>query len=351
MNKDDFIRLCKRAGLSIVLRQDSSLWELVYGRVPYQSTLYLSSMIDYQLEYQQGHGGYWEDFSCVIFSDKKPVALWPITFSLKDEVVNLSSQGRELLPPIFVDDCPNKTKKSVIRSAVNLIDVISDEISLQIVTTVSVFDGSQGLDNWHALWMKSGAESLVQHNLYVDLSYQIEKIKSFLRRRYKSFVSTGERIWNVEVLSGFIERNVWEEFRHLHLEVAQRVTRSEGSWELQYLSVKTGESFLIVLRDDEGKMVGAGLFTASRDEGCYAVGAYDRGLFDKPLSHVVQFRAIQEMQKRGCLWYFIGRRSYPSDEPTPSEKELSISNFKEGFSTHLVPSIQAMKKYTKNGTI
>jgi len=75
------------------------------------------------------------------------------------------------------------------------------------------------------------------------------------------------------------------------------------------------------------------LFICSRDEGVYAVAAYDRALFDKPLGHVVQFRAIQEMKRRECRWYFIGRRFYPGEQPVPSNKELSISYFKEGFST------------------
>lgn len=346
LNANYFIELCENSGLKIVLRQNSSLWEAVYERLPYQSISYLSSMIDYHLEYQRGHGGNWNDFSCVIFSDKTPIALWPITISVKDEAVHLSSQGRELLPPIFVEDCANKTKKSVSKSALDLIDHVSYEIGLQKLNSASVFDGSQALSVWHAFLMKRGAECHIKHNLYVDLSLPIEKIKSFFRKSYKSLITNGERIWNIEVLSDAIEENVWEEFRSLHLAIAGKVTRSKKSWDLQYLSVKNGESFLIVLRNDAGKMVGAGLFIATKDEGSYSVGAYDRTLFDKPLGHVVQYRAIQEMKRRGCRWYSIGRRFYPSEMPIPTEKELSISDFKEGFSSHLIPTFSLIKKYS-----
>lgn len=345
MNADHFIELCENSGLKVVLRQDSSLWDAVYARLSYQSIAYLTSTIEYQLEYQRYHGGNWDDFSCVIFSDKTPIALWPITIAVKDEVVNVSSQGRELLPPIFVEDCPIKTKKSVSKSALDLIDLLSDEIGLKKLISASVFDGSQALLNWHALLMKSGAECYVKHNLYVDLSLPIEKIKSFFRKSYKSLITTGERIWNVEVLSDSIEVKVWQEFRSLHLAVAGRVTRSRESWDLQNASVSNGESFLVVLRDDQRKMVGAGLFVCSKDEGSYSVGAYDRSLFTKPLGHVVQYRAIQEMKRRGCRWYFIGRRFYPSELPTPTEKELSISGFKEGISSHLIPTFSLITKY------
>lgn len=344
MNTDHFLKLCENYGLNVVLRQDSSLWDVVYALLPYQSTEYLSSMLDYQLEYQKGHGGNWDDISCLIYSDKKPVALWPITISVKDGAANLSSQGRSLLPPVFVKDCSHRTKKSISKSALDLVDLISNEIGLKKIISTSAFDGTQALNHWHALLMTSGAECYAQHNLYIDLSLSLDKIKYTFRDSYKSLITAGERIWNVEVLSDSIEVHVWEEFRSLHLEVAGRVTRSKASWDLQYLSVKNGESFLVVLRNDAGKMVGAGLFTSSKDEGSYAVGVYDRSLFDKPLGHVVQYRAIKEMQKRGCRWYFIGRRFYPSDQPTPSEKELAISKFKEGFASHCFVGFQLVKR-------
>ena len=69
----------------------------------------------------------------------------------------------------------------------------------------------------------------------------------------------------------------------------------------------------------------------------HAVAAYDRTLFDKPLGHVVQYRAIEEMKKRNISWYKIGVRPYGSDNPKPTEKEISIGEFKAGFSSHCFP--------------
>ena len=74
----------------------------------------------------------------------------------------------------------------------------------------------------------------------------------------------------------------------------------------------------------------------TRDESLYGVGAYDRSLFDKPLGHVVQFRAIQELQNRRIRWHKLGARSYPSEQPPPTSKELTIGDFKQGFATHLL---------------
>jgi len=343
---DRFFELCELSGLNVALLQGSTLWKNVYAQLDYQPVPYLLSSIDYQLEYQRGLEGSWNDFSCVIFSDKSPVALWPITISKKDGSVNLNSQGRELLPPIFIKDCPRKTIKVINASVQKLIGLLSNEIGTKKVISAPVFDGSLALTNWHSLSMKCGAKCHVRHDLYVDLSLSLEEIRSFFRKSYKSLVTSGQRLWSIEVLSFSITTEAWEEFRSLHLAVAGRATRSKESWDLQYRSVRQGESFVVTLRDVAGKMVGAGLFVTTRDEGSYAVGAYDRSLFDKPLGHIVQFRAIQEMKERGCLWYFIGRRFYLGDQTIPSEKELSISDFKEGFSTHIFPSFSLIQTFS-----
>lgn len=84
-------------------------------------------------------------------------------------------------------------------------------------------------------------------------------------------------------------------------------------------------------------MVGGGLFSFTSDEGLYVVGAYDRSLFDKPLGHVVQYRAIEELKKRDVKWYKIGTRPYSSNAPTPTDKEISIAKFKQGFASHVFP--------------
>ena len=82
-------------------------------------------------------------------------------------------------------------------------------------------------------------------------------------------------------------------------------------------------------------MIGGGLFSVSRDEGSYSVGVYDRSLFDKPVSHLVQWEAIKHMKAVGLKWYYIGQRFYSGDIVQPTAKEMEISYFKEGFSSNV----------------
>jgi len=324
--------------IDAVPREDSLLWLETYDCMAYQSVQYLSSSIDYQLAYQQGHGGEWQDISCVIYSDKRPVALWPLTLSQRDGTADLSSQGRPVLPPAFVEGCPAKTRKRVTASCLKLANQLAKELGLKSWISASQFEAKYALSHWHLMAMNGGATCEVRHEILVDLSLTFAQIKSSFRKSFRSLVTAGEKLWKVEVLSAPGNKKVWEEFRLLHLQVADRSTRSLKTWELQFGELSRDAGFIVELRDGVGSMVGAGYFMLSAHEGVYGVGAYNRRLFDKPLGHVVQFHAIQEMQRRGCRWYNIGRRSFPADGSASSEKELSIAFFKEGFATHVFPS-------------
>lgn len=87
-------------------------------------------------------------------------------------------------------------------------------------------------------------------------------------------------------------------------------------------------------RQKDGELIGAAFYEFSRDEAVYSVAAYRRDLFDQPVSHAVHNRAIQHMQELGLKWYHIGMRAYSGDMIKPTDKELSISYFKEGLATH-----------------
>lgn len=180
----------------------------------------------------------------------------------------------------------------------------------------------------------NGTASLT-HQIYVDLNLSMEKFRSCIRKSYKSLISKGNKLWKINTYNrNNYSADVFDEFRLFHLQVAGKITRSLDSWKLQGEAIEHGDAFLVVLRDNDGKMVGGGLFYTSWCEGLYAVGVYDRSLFDLPLGHVIQMTAIEYMKTLGLSWYKLGERPYAQDIPAPTDKELTISKFKEGFSTN-----------------
>jgi len=330
----------------IALRDCPDSWGHVYQNLPYRSVSYSPYSMKYQLAYHEGFGGRWQDVSCVLLSGGEPVGIWPLTatygpnYEGVTNLIHLSSQGNPVRQPLFLAKCPRSTAKKITKKCFNVATKIAFQAGMQSWKSMAVCDGIGALPYWHRLSMANGAQCETRHDLYVDLSQPTDKIKSQFRKSYRGIVNVGEREWDVNIISSPGCEKVWDEFRNLHAQVAGRVTRSRESWDIQHDMIAADCAFLITLRDKGGQLVGGGFFVASDDEGSYAVGAYNRDLFDRPLGHAVQMHAIRELKGRGCKWYCLGERGYPGQTPKPTEKELNISHFKEGFSTHVFPRFE-----------
>ncbi|WP_445371140.1 FemAB family protein [Methylomonas sp. HW2-6] len=304
-------------------------------RAEYLPVAYSRAMIDYQLAYWRGSGQPLFDLSLVLYQDKHPCGIWPLSFVAADGV-RLGSNGDALLPPLFVAGLTPNVRKKLLQSCLDFVDTLARKFDIGQWQSLAAFENQSSVSEWQHLALCRGATVTCSYELFIDLHRSVAEIKSGFRKSYRPLVSLGAKLWQIAVLDGRDDR-VWDEFKNLHREVAGRVTRSDDSWRLQHAAVASGDAFLVYLRDGAQRMVGGGFFQVTRDEAVYAVAAYDRALFDKPLGHAVQYRAIEEMKSRGVRWYKIGARPYPGDQPPPSEKELRIAEFKQGFASHIFP--------------
>jgi FemAB family protein len=325
-------------GLTARLRSQASLlWRDVAGRLNYLPVDYSLAMIDYQLAYWSGSGCPAVDISLVLMHDNRPCGIWPLSAtSNPDGQLRIGSNGGPVMPPLFIYGLARKSIKSVTAGCLAFLERIGALFSQTDVQMVEAYVGGDGMSEWHDRLMQFGAQPELRHDMFLDLSPAMPEIKSAFRKSYKALITSGGSLWKVGLASSG-NLSLWEEFRLLHMAVAGRATRSLESWRLQHEAITSGDAFFVYLRDVQGRMVGGGLFHVTVHEGLYAIGAYDRSLFGKPLGHVVQYHAIEEMKRRGVRWYKLGVRCYSSEKPEPSEKEVSISNFKQGFSSHLFP--------------
>jgi FemAB family protein len=329
----DIGALFGQAGLQVRLRSSSPQdWDSVLNHLAYAPVAYSGPMLDYYLAYAQGQQGDASDVSAILLNDGRECGLWPLSLT----ATAIGSNGGALLPPLFVANLPDTTCKRITLQCLDFLDGYLRGHGISGWASSEGFTGGFGLSEWHDRAMKRNCTVALKHELFVDLSLDLGVIKSGMRKSYRSLISAGQRLWKVAMLTEANE-SVWAEFRALHALAAGGVTRPARTWELQHAAVGSGSAFLVYLRDSAERMVGAGLFHVTRDESLYGVGAYDRSLFDKPLGHVVQFRAIQELRDRSIRWHKLGARSYPSDQPPPTPKELTISDFKHGFATHVFP--------------
>ncbi len=245
----------------------------------------------------------------------------------------LRSQETTIRVPLFIKNIQEKTKKRIVEKCIVFLFEFAKnckQVSLDLNSMNYFYD----TDVVHRKLVEYGAKVSVTHDLFVDLSKSFEEIRVNFRKSYRPLISKGLELWACEVLS-HVPDDIFNEFRNLHIHVAGRETRSLRTWELQKKAVNDGNSFLVVLRDKNNKMIGCSLFDCSKTHCMYSVAAYDRDLFELPLGHVVQFRAIEKMKSLGLKWYYIGHRPFEGDLPKPTDKEIQIGRFKEGFMSNM----------------
>jgi FemAB family protein len=333
----DVVLTClEKVGIAATFRlENSGLWDETLSRLDFIPVAYSQAELDYQLAYIQGGGLECQDISLILYQDNRPCGIWPLYFALCNGQGEFGG-GQFMLPPLFIGGVVDRTKKSLIKKCLDFAVMICKELHIDKWRSAESYVGDIGLSDWHEQSLRRGASVSLRHELFVDLELDIANIKAKFRKSYKSLIAEGMRVWKVDVLKDAANPELWESFRMLHQKVAGRVTRSIETWDLQYQAIAGGDAFLVHLHNVEGELVGGGYFAITRDQGVYNVAAYDRTLFAQPLGHVVQYRAIEEMKARGLLWYKIGLRSYKQDKGV-TEKEVAISEFKQGFSTHLFP--------------
>lgn len=310
-------------------------WLSILDGMDFCPFVYSNYLKNYQLAYigeEKIH-----DLSIIIKLDSRPIGLFLLSLQVKENYI-LSSFGYEILNPVFLISASNKSRKKILKKLVGSILGFLEYLKLKDVCfrDINFSDLGYGISEWHETLLQFQGIPRIEYSLYVDLDLTLEEIKSFFRKSYKPLINSAKKLWNYEVIER-PTKSIWNEFRDLHKKVSGRETRNNESWEIQFKTFESLTSFLVLLKNDEGELIGGGFFFHTRDEGIYSMGVYDRSLFDKPLGHLVQIIAIEKFKERGIKRYNIGKRYFDFYNPEPSEKELSISDFKQGFSTFFAP--------------
>ena len=312
---------------------DIDAWRLVLDQhKTAPSIFHLLNTVQYYVAYFSQNKSI--NLSLVLYNNKQPVGVMPLmTHQDESNQWVLSSNGVEIVEPIFVPTLARKVRKRLESQLVELVDTLSDRLSIKRNQFVNMEYGQ--MSGWYLMWAERANKAFSTHHLLVDLSLSLEEIRLKFRKSFKPLINKALREWKVEVHEE-ISKEMFDKFRLLHKEVSGYSTRPIESWNEQKKQVDLSESFLVTVFNNQDQMVGAGLFTHSSYQGLYCVGAYKRELFDKPLGHAVQMKAIETFRRRGVCWYEIGQKHLKIDRASATDKELSISHFKEGFSTQVI---------------
>lgn len=334
----DLDALAAAAGLPVARRsQQAAAWSAVLGRCGHAALSHTAATQDYLLAYHQGADRCALDCSLLLLAQGKPVAVWPMRTLCRLQGDRWRPVGLQIDAPLFQAESASLARKLVAR-CLDLAQTLSQELGLDGFESTDPFQPQRALSEWVLQSMQRGATCQYRHEMMLDTARPLDHIVAGFNQTTRYDIKRGRQCWATQALTAASPdpAATWSAFRALHQQVSGRQTRGDTTWDLLLAQIQRDEAFLIHLSDAEGRMVGGGFFRMTASEAEYAVAAYDRSLFDKPLGHVVQHEAIRLIGARGIGWYRIGAWPMPGDSPPASEKELAIARFKKNFSSAVV---------------
>jgi len=311
---------------------DYSAWQSVLDQCKNHSVFHLFSTVRYFVSYFLQSESI--NLSMVLYNRDIAVGVMPLMIHKNEhQEWVLSSNGIEIVEPVFIERLSHKYKKNLESKLYNLIENLPESLEISQCKFVNM-DYIQ-LSSWYLMCSERAKEAFSTYHSIVDLSLSVDEIHLRFRRSYKTLINKGLREWNVEIHEQVSDK-LFEKFRLLHKKASGGSTRPIESWQEQKRQIDSCEAILITVSDKYENLVGAGFFTYSKYQGLYCVAAYERDLFNKPLGHAIQMKIIETLKDKGVVWYEIGQKHLNIDRSQATDKELSISHFKEGFATHVI---------------
>jgi FemAB family protein len=290
---------------------------------PLHSSLSKEFYAEYSLA---NHATKFEDVSCIVFDENQVYCLIGLTISA-NENNNTSELGYYGLPAYYQEhgelSLPCKKR---IQNILN--KYIQNIISCANVKKIHFLNTQPYLSPMALIFMKCHCNASVNLLQNIDLNQSISNIKKDFRKGHKAAINWATKNIKVRIAtSRNISWNDIENFRNLHIQVSGRKTRSKKTWHIQYDMIKNDEAF-VVLGEKGGELITSALFQYSDNSCYYSVSASNRELFDKPISHILIWKAINQAKSIGCQSFEVGEQIYDKEN---REKESRISDFKRGF--------------------
>lgn len=328
-----------------MMEEASDIWRLIEnGNNTCVFVDYAHDFVAYQNAYFSDIYEEFHDLSLIIYNGGTAAAIWPLSLYKSMGQYQIGSWGKELVSPLLREiGYTTETKRKLFRKCINALFEICSKFNItKFIIRDSVM--YKGVSIWSQMFFEYGAKCFgITNECFVNLSLSEQDILARMRRTNKYSIQKSEKLWKSEIITNKSGINrveeCFEQFRKLHIETAGRETRNKMTWRIQSKAVLDTNDFVVLLYDEKQELIGASLFSTTNSMGNYSVAVYKRELFDQPVGHVSQWIAIKHMKKLGMKWYYIGTRAYSKDWNKPSEKEISIGHFKEGFATDIYPKL------------
>lgn len=210
--------------------QETNNWKYILNNSSsFTYYFYLQSTVEYYVAYYKANNSI--NLSFVFYDDHTPVGIMPLMIYKKsDHKWIITSNGIEIIEPIFIKLLAPKLKKKLENNLKNLIFDIAKKLNInqcQLVN-INVFE----LSDWYLMWAETANEVFSTHHKFVDLSLSLQEIYSGFRKSFRPLVNKGIREFNIQAHEKISDK-LFNSFKLLHKKAAGRITRPNESWDIQ----------------------------------------------------------------------------------------------------------------------
>lgn len=274
------------------------------------------------------------DFTFIITEKNIPVALVPIFIkSVKNtNYITWNDYYGYLLSPIFEKSLNKKHKSKIEKFCFEKIDEI---VKIKKIKKIKMMIDPYSDKADNNFLKKYGFIDTSTSTCYVNLNLHLNDLWSDIRTSYKGLINQSIKEFEIEIVDKFncneLAHNKYKEFHH---KTAKRITRPTETWEIQYNMVKLDKAMLICLKKDSS-YVAFSYFYHMNDSAFYASASDDPEFNSKnSVQHLIIWEAIKYYKKRNFNELDLGFQDYKNQLwYNPSQKDLTISFFKRGFSS------------------
>lgn len=310
-----------------------------------------SSWLEYSLKYNQKLKA--ESKSFMVYNNNELIAICPLILQINGKGIKELCYNNEHGPmPAFCNNLSKKTNEKAMKDIYNYIDKIAEEnnvarIMLRFtVLSKSFIEASRQAFNY---LMKFAYLDNSINTQIINLNQPIEILKKDLRNDHKNNIKKISQKLSTEIFGkNNIADSIFNQYVGMHHKAAGRVTRPRSTFNLMHDLIKEGSAFLVGAKRD-GVFIGFSYFFVFKDNVYYGSSCNDPELKSMPVSHVVQWAAIQYMAEKKYKFYELGWQQFGLQlYDMPSQKQINISEFKRGFGGFTVPWLRGEKFYDKN---
>ena len=287
-----------------------------------------------------------ENISVAVFHENKLIALFPFAKNLNSKKITFSFGNNLNFSPVFSPKIKNNLRRRVYQHVFGMIKkkYLIKKLEMYFQVSPVFFENNKvKISSKNQFELLAYSKNFNVHNtLILDLKEEENHLILNMSKYHRKNINKTSKIKNIkfEALNkkkskkSIVEK--FTEFKKYHRISAGRVTRPKKTWDIMLKKIYENEADLFYLNFDKKRI--SYLYCARYKDFAWGWTQVNLKKYEY-LSprHFLEWNVMKYYKKNKLNFYEIGERYYAQNNFIPSDKEISISEFKEKFGSNKYP--------------